>query len=78
MKRIIAAVSFALLTVPAFADAGKPFEQLDVDRALPNLVERPTVYAAASGDTRSDASIATDVSSGSVWANDHNVVAPAQ
>jgi hypothetical protein len=41
MKRIIAAVSFALLAAPAFAaDVGKPFEQLDIDRALPNVPER--------------------------------------
>jgi putative cardiolipin synthase len=32
MKRLIAAVSFALLATPALADS-KPYEQLDVDRA---------------------------------------------
>jgi len=37
MKRIIAAVSFAVLAVPAFAETGKPFEQLDLDRALPQI-----------------------------------------
>ena len=47
MKRLIAAVSFAVLATPAFADNGKPFEQLDLDRALPNIPEavvRPTQY----------------------------------
>jgi len=47
MKRLIAALSFAVLATPAFADNGKPFEQLDLDRALPNIPEvavRPTEY----------------------------------
>jgi hypothetical protein len=47
MKRLIAALSFAVLATPAFADNGKPFEQLDLDRALPNIPEavvRPTQY----------------------------------
>jgi hypothetical protein len=40
-------VSFAVLATPAFADSGKPFEQLDLDRALPSIPEvvvRPTQY----------------------------------
>jgi hypothetical protein len=37
MKRLIAAVSFAVLAVPALAQNGKPFEQLDLDRALPDI-----------------------------------------
>lgn len=38
MKRLIAAVSFAVLAVPAFAaEYGKPFEELDLDRALPQI-----------------------------------------
>ena len=37
MKRLIAAVSFAVLATPALAQVGKPFEQLDLDRALPNI-----------------------------------------
>jgi hypothetical protein len=41
MKRFIAAVSLAVLANSAFAaENGKPFEQLDVDRALPNIPER--------------------------------------
>ena len=39
MKRTIAAVSFAVLAVPAFA-GGLPYEQTLVDRALPNLAEK--------------------------------------
>src|SRR3954452_24198624 len=47
MKRLIATLSFAVLATPAFADNGKPFELLDLDRALPNIPEvvvRPTQY----------------------------------
>jgi hypothetical protein len=48
MKRLIAAVSLAVLAGPALAlEIGKPFEQLDIDRALPNIPEREasaTVY----------------------------------
>jgi hypothetical protein len=39
MKRYIAAASFAVLAVPAFA-AGLPYEQTELDRALPNVAER--------------------------------------
>ena len=43
MKRLIAAVSFAVLATPAFAvEIGKPFEQLDLDRALPDIELRRT------------------------------------
>ena len=47
MKRLIATLSFAALATAALADNGKPFEQLDLDRALPNIPESaraPTVY----------------------------------
>ena len=47
MKRLIATVSFAVLATAAFADNGKPFEQTELDRALPNIPEAaatPTVY----------------------------------
>jgi hypothetical protein len=39
MKRYIAAASFAVLAVPAFA-AGLPYEQNQVDRAQPAVGER--------------------------------------
>jgi hypothetical protein len=41
MKRLIATLSFSVLATSVLADAGKPFEQLDLDRALPNVAERP-------------------------------------
>lgn len=76
MKRLIAAVSFAVLATPVLAGAGKPFEQLDLDRALPDIrVERSQV--ASSGPTRSDVG-ATEAKDVSPWANDHNFIAPAQ
>jgi hypothetical protein len=41
MKRLIAAASFAVLASSAFAvEIGKPYEQVDIDRALPNIPER--------------------------------------
>jgi hypothetical protein len=48
MKRLIVAASLAALTGSAFAvEIGKPFEQLDLDRALPNIAQpeaAATVY----------------------------------
>ena len=45
MKRFIAAVSFAVLAVPAFAaEMGAPFEQTELDRALPQVEISATVY----------------------------------
>jgi hypothetical protein len=48
MKRLIAAVSLAALAGSVFAvEIGKPYEQVDIDRALPNIPEREvsaTVY----------------------------------
>ncbi len=38
MKRLITAVSFAVLAVPAFA--GAPYDQNEVDRALPQITEK--------------------------------------
>ena len=117
MKRLIAAASFAVLATSAFAvENGKPFEELDLERALPNLEQRVTgesVYpfggsapydqigvdrtlpeiafavepaqaqrmqlAATAGDTRSDATLASNEQVAvSPWANDWNFIAPAQ
>lgn len=108
MKRLIIAASFAVLAVPAFAfEAGLPYEQTVIDRALPNVQQgasfvrpasvasapyeqnavdralpniepRRTRFAAASGATRTDAGIAAGTDNGSVWATDHNFIAPAQ
>ncbi len=92
MKRLITAVSFAVLAVPAAA-AGLPYDQNLVDRALPQI-EQPELrserqeFAAAAGNTRSDVEISADeeaanVSKGSglasgPWANDYHFIAPAQ
>jgi hypothetical protein len=112
MKRLIVTAALAALAVPAFADeAGKPFEQTELDRTLPELniaapaqrsVERASLpyeqaqvdrmlptfdtnrvqFAAVSGSTVSDASIATETTDASPaakspWANDWNFIAPA-
>jgi hypothetical protein len=112
MKRLIAAAALAALAIPAFAvEIGKPFEQTELDRTLPEVnipapvqrsvdpaslpyeqaqVDRvlPTFdsnrvqFAAVSGSTVSDASIATETSDASQatkspWANDYNFIAPA-
>jgi len=42
MKRLIAAVALTSVTLSASAlEIGKPFEQLDLDRALPNIEFAP-------------------------------------
>ena len=42
MKRLVAAVAFSSLAFSASAlEIGKPFEQLDLDRALPNIEFAP-------------------------------------
>ena len=46
MKRLIVAVSFSILAVPAVAT---PFEQTELDRQLPNIsVATPSAYVADS------------------------------
>lgn len=89
MKRVIAAVSFSLLAASGFAaEPGKPFEDLDLARALPNLPgksapaavpQRPT---AASGQTRAPqddarADSARFTWATGPWANDHHFIAPS-
>ena len=47
MKRFITVLSLAVASTSIFAQAGKPFEQIDIDRALPNIPETTasaTVY----------------------------------
>jgi hypothetical protein len=64
MKRLIAAVSFAVLATPVLAaEVSAPFEQTEFDRHVIN-VERAS--AGATG------------ASGNVWANDYNFIAPAK
>ena len=92
MKRLIAAVSLALLAVSAFAASEEYDErsraffktppQLAVDRSSPHTEERGTLSAASSGETRSDRESAIDKSFKSIWAtgpwaNDHHFIAPA-
>ena len=48
MKRIIAAIAFSTLAVPALADS-RPFEQTELDRALPEV----SVESASTGRTTS-------------------------
>jgi hypothetical protein len=49
MKRIIAALAFSTLAVPALAD-NRPFEQTELDRALPAI----SVDSASTGSTRAE------------------------
>jgi hypothetical protein len=68
MKRIIAAVSFAVLAAPVFAvEVSAPFEQTQLDRAVPNVQERAD--HASSGSTSGKEKI---------WANDYNFTSPAE
>ena len=65
MKRLIAALSLSALVAPAFA---QPYEKTQFDRGLYNVEQ-----SASSGQTMTN----TDAGN-SVWANDHNFIAPAQ
>jgi hypothetical protein len=92
MKRLIVALSFAAVAIPAMA-AGPPYDQNLVDRTLPELrVESLPVASlevASAGNTRSDVEISVDeaarqaangpsgLASGP-WLNDHHFIAPAQ
>jgi opacity protein-like surface antigen len=65
MKRILAAVSFAVLAAPVYAaDLGAPFEQTQLDRGVQNA--------------QSDASTGASSTKDNVWADDYNFIAPAQ
>ncbi len=72
MKRFIVVVAFALSGAPALADAGAPFEQNELDRAI--LATPETVLLAAVGGL----SYKSDEGGESPWGNDHNFIAPAQ
>jgi hypothetical protein len=77
MKRMIAAISFAALTVPAFAFAAEispPFEKAQFDRTLPS-VENPVVNERANAGATSAPSSAW---ANGPWANDPHFIAPAQ
>jgi hypothetical protein len=77
MKRIIAAVSFAALAVPAFAFAAEvspPYEKSQFDRTLPNVQNPVVAERASTGST----SAPNGAWANGVWANDHNFIAPAK
>ena len=79
MKRLIAAVSFAALVVPALtfaADTSAPYEKAQFDRMLPN-VERATPAERASASSGPSSSADGELATG-VWAHDHNFIAPAE
>jgi hypothetical protein len=77
MKRIIAAVSFAALAVPAFAFAAEvwaPLEKSQFDRTLPNLQNSVVTQRASAGSTSAPSGMLAT----GVWANDPNFIAPAR
>lgn len=79
MKRIIAAVSFAALAVPAFAfaaDASAPYEKAQFDRMLPN-VEAAVATGQSDASAGTSSAAAGNLATG-VWAQDHNFVSPAE
>ncbi|HXJ50714.1 MAG TPA: hypothetical protein VNH16_04935 [Burkholderiales bacterium] len=70
MKRILAAVSFAVLAIPAFAvEVSAPYEDTQNDRVLPNVQTR--------GERDSKASNTQSKTQSNPWANDYNFIAPA-
>lgn len=65
MKRIIAAVSFAVLAAPVLAaEVSAPFEQTQFDRGLYNVEQNASAGTTGAGNR--------------VWAQDYNFIAPAQ
>jgi hypothetical protein len=79
MKRIIAAAASAALAIPAFAfaaDASAPYEQNEINRALPDVHN-----AVVAGQPSPSAGPTSSGSSGwatGVWANDNSFIAPAK
>jgi hypothetical protein len=68
MKRILAALSLAVLAAPVFAvEVSAPYEQAQVDRILPNVTTKSD--RANSGSTQKEGS--------NPWANDWNFIAPS-
>lgn len=72
MKRLVVAAAIALFTAPALADVGAPFEQTEFDRGTLGAPERVLVAQIGGMSYRSDEGRE------SVWAADHNFIAPAQ
>lgn len=93
MKRLITAISLSAVAFSASAiEIGKPFEQLAVDRALPNIEFAPVEQSAVATTRAPFEQLVIDralpnlpsrndayaqVEASSVWANDRNFVAPA-
>jgi hypothetical protein len=50
MKRLIVAVAIALSTAPALAELGAPYEQNELDRALPAVPENVAAYEQISSE----------------------------
>lgn len=70
MKRILAAVSFAVIALPAVAvQVSAPYEDTQNDRLLPNVQTR--------GERSSNTSNTQGKSQSNPWANDYNFIAPA-
>jgi hypothetical protein len=68
MKRILVALSFAAFAAPVFAaEISAPYEQVQVDRAVPSIQSGSN--GASTGSTKTEAN---------PWANDWNFIAPAQ
>jgi hypothetical protein len=77
MKRIIAALSFALLAAPVFAaDIGAPYEQTVADMARPNV--KDPVISGQKTVVAGPASAGASTEATGVWANDPNFIAPPQ
>jgi hypothetical protein len=80
MKRLITALGLSAVALSASAlEVGKPYEQLDVDRALPNInIPASNMQFAESENagTRIDAYGHVE-SPESPFANDWNFIAPA-
>jgi hypothetical protein len=70
MKRTLAAISFAVLAIPAFAaEVSAPYEDTQNDRVLPNVQTR--------GERNSNPTNTQGKSQSNPWANDYNFIAPA-
>jgi len=68
MKRVLVAVSFAALAVPAFAaGVSAPYEDTQNDRVLPNVQTK--------GERGNQAK--SNSSEANPWANDYNFIAPS-
>jgi hypothetical protein len=75
MKRLIIAAALGV-SGTALAEAGKPFEQTELDRMLPAISVTepgPVQLAQVGGGSYHSA----ELPGTNPWANDHNFIAPA-